>query len=135
MKEFLPEFKICSKCKKKKRKEEFSLRFQSPDGLQPTCKLCYASNTHRRNLKLQSDFGITQAQYDLMLKSQGGVCAVCGKPETLKHQSGKILSLAVDHCHKTMRIRGILCHKCNSFLGYSGDDPELLEKAIAYLRK
>lgn len=82
-------------------------------------------------------YDLTLEQYEEMLKTQGGVCLLCKKPETLKSVSkNKIItrSLAVDHCHKTGRVRGLLCGKCNKALGLFNDSTELLSKAISYLR-
>jgi hypothetical protein len=66
--------------------------------------------------------------------AQNGVCAICRKPETYTHHmTKKIANMAVDHCHVTGKIRGLLCHKCNHGLGKFGDDVSLLRKALAYL--
>ena len=53
-------------------------------------------------------YGITERQYRLMLRRQKGRCSICG---TLP----KKRRLAVDHCHLTGRVRGLLCYHCNRF--------------------
>jgi hypothetical protein len=72
-------------------------------------------------------FGLTIQQYDSMLESQNHVCAICLKAEP----SGK--KLAIDHCHSSGVVRGLLCGKCNKSLGGFGDDPEILRSALGYL--
>lgn len=89
----------------------------------------------KRDWDYQKKYGITLAQFELMLKSQNGVCAICGQPETAKRKNGTIQPLAMDHDHKTGITRELLCSNCNPMLGYAKDDPEILEKAAAYLRK
>lgn len=84
---------------------------------------------YRRRLTLQKNFGITIEQYDEMLKSQNGKCAVCFKICTTGRR------LAVDHCHKTKKVRGLLCSKCNRGLGLFNDSQHLLKAAIEYLEK
>lgn len=62
-------------------------------------------------------FGITLAEYDKLYEEQSGVCAICREPETtLSRTGGTVRRLAVDHDHKTGRVRGLLCHRCNVFL-------------------
>lgn len=63
----------------------------------------------RKNLK---QYGLTLEDYDVLLAEQNGVCAICKK----KCATGK--RLAVDHCHQTGAIRGLLCYRCNSHLGW-----------------
>lgn len=70
--------------------------------------------------------------YDEMLSSQGGVCKICGRPDTGRINTRRLF---VDHCHKTGRVRGILCYKCNTLIGHAQDDPERLRKAAEYLEK
>ena len=84
-------------------------------------------NASVRNAKLIRQFGITAEQYDEMLASQSGGCAICRKTCS----SGR--RLAVDHDHATGKVRGLLCAKCNQGLGQFRDDPELLRVAMAYL--
>ncbi len=83
---------------------------------------------HRHSENLWRAFGITIAQYNEMLKEQGGRCAVCEqKPTTIR--------LAVDHDHITGTIRGLLCLGCNTTVGKLRDSPELVEKLRRYLYK
>jgi hypothetical protein len=91
-----------------------------------------ANPNSARNEWLRSQYGITAAEYDAMLAEQAGVCRICGRPEVRVRQ-GKVLRLAVDHCHKTGAVRGLLCIDCNTGLARFKDDPELLKAAIAYL--
>jgi hypothetical protein len=93
-----------------------------------------ANREHERNKELKKIFGIDFADYQRMLVEQNGVCAICEKPES-KTSNGTLRTLSVDHDHKTGTIRGLLCANCNLALGYACDNPEILIKAIAYLRK
>jgi hypothetical protein len=70
----------------------------------------------------------TLEDYDIVLESQGGVCAIC-KSTGSTHKKG----LVVDHNHSTGVYRGILCAFCNSGLGYFKDDPEIIKKAMNYI--
>jgi len=69
-----------------------------------------------------------------MLEKQGGVCAVCKRPETARNQYG-IKRLAVDHDHETGKVRGLLCSKCNTGLGALDDNTGRLQACINYLNK
>lgn len=82
----------------------------------------------KRGRTLQQKYGITLGDYNRMLESQGGGCAICGESP----KKGKKL-LAVDHNHKTGEVRGLLCGRCNAMIGFSGDAPDLLKAAIRYL--
>ena len=70
-----------------------------------------------------------------MLDDQGGVCAICGKPEIKERTPGVVFHLSVDHVHDTGKIRGLLCCKCNRFIGLAGEDIAILSNAIGYLKK
>lgn len=74
---------------------------------------------------------MTLEQYDAILESQGGVCAICGAPP----QDNKKRRLAVDHCHATGKNRGLLCGQCNPALERMENIPDWHEKAINYLTK
>ena len=83
-------------------------------------------NRHMYNLKI--NLGLTPDDYDKMYSQQGGYCAICGV-----HQLELKMALAVDHDHKTGKIRGLLCANCNRGLGGFRDCKEYLLKAIKYL--
>ena len=74
----------------------------------------------KRNFSIRKLYGLTQDDYVRMLERQGGVCALCGtKDSGRKRKPSKwgVGVLAIDHCHKTGRVRGLLCHPCNARLG------------------
>ena len=69
-----------------------------------------------------------------MLAEQDGKCANCRRPpEQVHRKSGKVRDLAVDHCHETKAVRGLLCTDCNMAIGLLRDDPALLRAAADYL--
>jgi hypothetical protein len=82
---------------------------------------------HNKTRQLRRDYGIELADYLLMHEQQDGKCAICGGPP----ENGK--SLAVDHCHVTGRVRGLLCLKCNSGIGMFKDSLETVLAAVDYL--
>ena len=85
---------------------------------------------HQRWYVIKSKFGITLDDYNRILENQHELCAICGK-----HSSTFSRNFAVDHCHVTDKIRGLLCLNCNTMLGKVNDDINILERAIAYLRQ
>ena len=82
-----------------------------------------------RNGNLKKNYGININEYNSILKSQNGVCAVCGKIERYKNRK----YLSVDHNHNTGEVRGLLCGDCNVAIGYVNEDVEILRKMIIYL--
>lgn len=82
--------------------------------------------------RLRVVYGLTRTQYDEMLVKQGGVCAACERPEKVKMR-GKLKRLSVDHCHRSGRVRGLLCAGCNAGIGHFRDDPALLRKVATWL--
>lgn len=85
----------------------------------------YAKYQLRTHLK--SAYGLTMEQFEIMVKKQSGVCAICEKPCVVHGR------LSVDHNHKTGNVRGLLCKSCNAGLGHFYDDPALFRKAADYL--
>jgi hypothetical protein len=84
-------------------------------------------NQHKH---LKAKFGMSIETYNQMFQDQNGTCAICNK-----HQTELTKRLSVDHCHKTDKIRQLLCSQCNTLLGMSQDNEMVLQSAIAYLRK
>lgn len=80
-----------------------------------------------KDIKLRRYYGITIDQYRQMEKEQNHVCKICES----KCKTGRELS--VDHCHKTGKVRGLLCGTCNYMLGSALDRVDLLAKGIKYL--
>lgn len=100
------------------------------------CRPCHAAkmkqytrdNKDRINARNQDRrFGLAPGEYDSMMERQGGLCAICKEP----CRSGR--RLAVDHCHTTGKVRGLLCASCNRGIGYLADSPERLRSALTYL--
>jgi len=78
-----------------------------------------------RKSHLKRKYGLTEAQYDAMLASQGGLCAIC-RVRPAAH---------VDHDHETGRVRSLLCFNCNGALGHMLDNPGWLMAAMEYLEQ
>lgn len=122
--------KTCNVCKTDKPVAEYHRCKSRKDGRAATCKVCWVGVNRDSQLKLK--YGITAAEYDELLAAQDSRCAICGLPETNGRHAN--MKLAVDHCHTTNTIRGLLCSDCNNGLGRFKDDPELLLRAAAYLK-
>jgi hypothetical protein len=125
--------KCCSSCKQEKPLSEFYKK-------RANCKICsnkavaqWKKNNIEKNKlsiqksKLKTKYGITLEQYDEMVKEQKGVCYICKNENPTR-------KLNVDHCHKTGRVRKLLCDKCNMTLGLINDSQELLKQFIFYLK-
>lgn len=144
-----PGHKLCTKCDSIKPLSEFNRDRTTRDGHRAYCRPCRATfdeeqrardpeaymakgraRGHRHALKR---YGITTEQYLTMLEEQGGVCRICGNAETATTPTGRSKALAVDHCHKSNRVRGLLCDACNKGLGAFEDDVVRLTAAIKYL--
>ena len=82
--------------------------------------------------EIKRRYGLSIEDYNAMLVKQNMKCAICDKQHDPSIKRGR---LYVDHCHKTGKIRALLCAAHNSMLGYAEDDIETLEKAIEYLKK
>jgi hypothetical protein len=79
----------------------------------------------KRDSQLKRNYGISLLEYQKLFKKQNGKCAICSK------RSDK--TLHVDHDHKTGRIRGLLCFRCNYGLGYFKDNLKQFKQIVKYL--
>ncbi len=141
--------KVCSRCGEGKPStlEHFSPDRQNRDGLSYTCKKCcviaaqkkyYADPEQARARgrdwsfkKSLKKLGMTLEDFNNLLETQGGRCAICGTDSP----HGRTDRFVVDHDHKTGLPRGLLCSVCNVAIGLLQDDPAILERATDYLRQ
>lgn len=122
--------------KEKGRKKLNQWRAKNPDKVRsqwkrgrPRQRQYYRENSNAfRDRQLRKDYGITLTEYESMLRLQHMKCAICRKESCA---SGK--NFAVDHNHKTGKVRGLLCMLCNNSLGGFRDNVRLLKRAIKYL--
>jgi hypothetical protein len=137
--------KICTKCKKVKDISNFSKKNAKgrKPGLQPRCKACSIEDVNEWREKTGED-GLKdfyyKRTYDMSLEDfnktfikQDGKCPLCYKQLNLRGTSGD--RAVVDHCHKSGKVRGILCNECNRGLGYFKDNTMALLNAAAYLTR
>jgi hypothetical protein len=82
---------------------------------------------------LRVNFGMTMEDYLRMVDAQGGKCVIC--QEVPVGGRGILRKLAVDHCHTTGRVRGLLCGNCNTALGLFRESPDRMLSAISYLKE
>jgi Recombination endonuclease VII len=87
---------------------------------------CSAARANSQRAKLLKRFGMSWREYELRLARQNGACAICKKKPKRRF-------LCIDHCHKTGKVRGLLCTQCNAALGAFGDDPKFTQAATDYL--
>jgi hypothetical protein len=144
--------KTCSTCKQDLPRSSFYREKARPDGRCPACRSCriaanriYSSEQgdqikqrrrasraarrdYYRGYQLKWGHGITLDEYNAILASQEGGCAICGGPQVAPHKH-----LCVDHCHATGKIRGLLCSPCNKSLGLFRDNPDTLRAAAQYI--
>lgn len=132
--------KVCRKCGISKDIQHFNRDKSRPDGHKSQCRECVAAvnraytaskagKESNRRQHMRRNYGITIDEYEELERKQGGLCAICGGGEVIGRR------LAVDHCHKSGKVRGLLCQACNTALGKFKDSPELLANAIKYLQE
>ncbi len=142
--------KICILCNVSKDLKEFSKRkdkgrsydYGNPSGYSSHCKPCtnerikdyhlkqVEKNPNYFTEKRLGKFGLTLEEWNKLFLEQNGCCKICNV-----HSSSLKRRLCVDHCHKTGKIRGLLCDSCNLILGKAADSVEILQKLVLYLQK
>ena len=83
-----------------------------------------------RAKNLKKRYGISIEKYEQMLINQNYRCKICGSTDP----GHKKKHFSVDHCHKTGKVRGLLCTSCNLALGYLKDDVIILKSCIDYFQ-
>ena len=126
---------VCDKCRKEKaslwqkqNKERVNEKNRKWTSL--NYKQKYNSS---KNSKLLKEYNITLEDFNKMLEEQNHKCKICGKEETKELNNTK-WKLSVDHCHKTGKVRGLLCAKCNVGLAKFEEDEQQFLNAIKYLK-
>lgn len=131
--------KKCLDCKKHKPVDEYYSN--GKQALKPWCKPCSITRSTRsiknrqskdpelfkkirRKYVACSKYKITHREFDELFNNSDGLCEICKRR----------VSLVIDHCHNTGRVRGLLCVKCNQMIGFADDDTDKLKSAIRYLR-
>lgn len=141
--------KQCCVCNTVKPFSDFYNYKNKSDGKSYRCKICddasrkkwkeknpEKSQLSQRQRNLKHRFGVDLNWYQEQLKKQNYCCAICGVTENKVTRGHRVdLSFAVDHCHTTGKVRGLLCNQCNRALGMFKDSAELIKKAIEYLTR
>lgn len=134
----IPDFSKCSQCKKEKPRDLFYMNLNVRKGLDPICKECkndrlerYARNkgfkdrTADTRARLKYYYGITIEEFDEMMSRQSSKCMICKAGDK---------RLLVDHCHDTGKVRGLLCHRCNTGLAHI-ERSGFVDACASYLEK
>lgn len=143
--------KTCSKCGEVKPLSSFGKAKGYADGHRGQCTQCRTAynatwtaqwkktpkgRRYEENRKQQekvrqlfNDYGLIEDDYQAILRSQDYRCAICGSDKP----GGQWGRFVVDHCHRTGRVRGILCDSCNKRLGRLGDSLDKIAPFVDYL--
>lgn len=126
--EKLRDYEKARRARKKARTLQLSRAQQSAPEAKATKRAWYLKNRERILAdRVHSKFALTPEQVAKLRAAQGEACAICGD------KLGTGQASAIDHCHASGRVRGVLCAHCNRGLGCFRDRPELLKSAAAYL--
>jgi len=131
------QFRFCRGCNKIKSLDAFHKDRRTRDDRVSRYKKC-VSRWKRENQNadkkidwnMKSMYGIGLREYNKMHLAQEDKCAICGSEDVGRKD---VIRFAIDHCHETGKIRGLLCAHCNKALGCMKDNPDLLRKAADYL--
>lgn len=135
--------KKCTKCEIRKPFKDFSAHPMCKNGLLSYCRLCDSKARkawelrnkeyiakQKRVYNLKKRYGIDLEFYEYLIKKQNNKCAIC--ENVLGTNDGH--RLAVDHCHATGKVRGLLCKICNNAIGLFRENITFLERTISYLK-
>jgi hypothetical protein len=80
-----------------------------------------------KNSRIKTKYGLTLEEFEEKAKQQNYQCAICSEVHTT--------GLCIDHCHETLKVRDLLCTKCNVGLGMFRENPNIFLKALEYIEK
>jgi hypothetical protein len=83
---------------------------------------------HYRSYRLKSEYGLSELRYQRLAKTQGWLCLICDDKPDVRGEK-----LVIDHDHSTGEVRGLICRRCNTGLGYFRDNANFLRHAVHYL--
>lgn len=147
--------KPCPRCNERKPLSAFGTNKRTFHGVSTYCKVCTntmqverratpegaqahraaskawreANNERHRDNNARWKYGVEHGTYETMLAAQNNACAICGST----NPGTGMERFAIDHCHGSKLVRGLLCNSCNNGLGRFKDDPDRLLQAATYL--
>ena len=126
----------CSECLESQREKAREWRANNRERHRKQARLWREQNPEEasrldREKNWRKKYGLSPQQYEDMFESQGGRCKLCGSTGPGNGHE----YFCVDHHHGSGRVRGLLCHNCNTAIGLLKDDPVLCEAAAVYLRE
>jgi hypothetical protein len=124
----VPRMKTCTCCGIEKPLDDFYKDSYAKDKKCYRCKDCIKASLEGKNLykkgsHFKRKYGLSVEDFNKMEEEQGGRCLICRARK----------SLVVDHCHKTMKVRGLLCLNCNTSIGNFYDNIGYIYSAAEYL--
>lgn len=81
----------------------------------------------KKERRIEKTYGMTVGEHKAMFDKQGGMCLICNRSHSDRFE------MHVDHCHKTLRVRGLLCQRCNQAIGLFCEDPSVMMAAAEYV--
>ena len=145
--------KVCRLCNIEKCVTEFPVHRQMIGGRAHECRVCTRARQRAwRNIAIERPafvaarllsqtkmrakrYGLTLAELQEIETRANGLCDICKCPPKSRGKGRADKALHTDHCHKTGRVRGMLCGDCNRAIGIFRDDPAMLRRAAAYLER
>lgn len=141
-------FRTCIRCGESTPETELVPDKKAKYGFRNLCKNCfnagqkqrYHANGYwhenrqqrQRTYLWNKKYSLSAKDYEALLHSQNGRCAICG---TDSPSRGRDIKFHVDHCHSTGVVRGLLCNECNTGLGKFKDNIDILLEAAGYLER
>ncbi|MFX1566935.1 MAG: endonuclease VII domain-containing protein [Promethearchaeota archaeon] len=130
--------KRCSKCKQVflATTEFFYKNRNLKHGIDSWCKAC--KKKYDKIYHKLKNFNLSIKEFEKLLEQQNYKCAICGRNFNdlfeIYNNKTTVRTPRIDHDHKSGKIRGILCNRCNMLLGRCVDNPFILIKAVNYLK-